>query len=129
PVSLRSPRPWSGVTPGFRACGARAIVPRPPRRTRAAAWGVLEQCWSAPASSRTALVPMVRHLARTLKRMSLVFLVSDFFTDEDLFGTPDLAMLAARHDVVAVIPEDPFERELPAGPGYVSVPDLHSGPP
>jgi len=117
----------TAVNTGFVAFGDRAIVSRPPRRTRAAAWGVLEQCWSAAASSRTALVPMVRHLSRTLKRMSLVFLVSDFITDEDLFGTPELAMLAARHDVVAVILEDPFERELPAGPGYISVRDLESG--
>jgi uncharacterized protein (DUF58 family) len=116
------------VNTGFLAFSDRVLVSRPPRRTRAAAWAILEQCWSAPAGSgRTALVPMVRHLARTLKRMSIVFLVSDFLTDEDLFGGPDLPMLAARHDVIAVVPEDPFERDLPAGPGYVSLRDLESG--
>jgi uncharacterized protein (DUF58 family) len=116
------------VNTGFLAFSDRVIVSRPPRRTRGAAWGILEQCWTAPAGSgRTALVPMVRHLAHTLKRMTMVFLVSDFLTDEDLFGGPDLAMLAARHDVIAVIPEDPFERELPSGPGYVRVRDLETG--
>jgi uncharacterized protein (DUF58 family) len=118
----------SQVNTGFLAFSDRVLVSRPPRRTRAAAWAILEQCWSAPAGSgRTALVPMVRHLARSLKRMSLVFVVSDFLTGEDLFGGPDLAMLGARHDVIAVIPEDPFERELPAGPGYLSVRDVESG--
>jgi uncharacterized protein (DUF58 family) len=112
---------------GFLAFSDRVIVSRPPRRTRGAAWAILDQCWSARGSGRTALVPMVRHLTRTLKRMTMVFLVSDFITSEDLFGGPDLAMLAARHDVVAVIPEDPFERELPAGPGYLRVRDLESG--
>jgi uncharacterized protein (DUF58 family) len=116
------------VNTGFVAFSDRVIVSRPPRRTRSAAWAILEHCWSAaPGSGRTALVPTVRHLARTLKRMSIVFFVSDFLTDEDLFGGPDLAMLAARHDVIAVVPEDPFERDLPAGPGYVSLRDLESG--
>ena len=116
------------VNTGFLAFSDRVLVSRPPRRMRGAAWTILEQCWSAPAGSgRTALVPMVRHLTRTLKRMSMVFLVSDFITGEDLFGGPDLAILAARHDVIAVVPEDPLERELPAGPGYVSVRDLESG--
>ena len=118
----------SQVNTGFLAFSDRVVVSRPPRRTRAAAWTILEECWSAAGGSRrTALVPMVRHLARTLKRMSIVFIVSDFLTDEDLFGGPDLAMLAARHDVIAVVPEDPFERDLPDGPGYVSVRDLESG--
>ena len=116
------------VNTGFVAFSDRVLVSRPPRRTRGAAWAILEQCWSAPAGSgRTALVPVVRHLAQTLKRMSMVFLVSDFLTAEDLFGGSDLAMLAARHDVIAVVPEDPIERELPAGPGYVRVRDLESG--
>ena len=85
----------SQINTGFLAFSDHVALSRPPRRTRAAAWSMLEQCWSATAGSgRTALVPMVRHLARTLKRMSIVFLVSDFLTDEDLFAGPDLAMLA-----------------------------------
>jgi uncharacterized protein (DUF58 family) len=115
------------VNTGFLAFANRVIVSRPPRRTRGAAWAVLEQCWSAAGTGQTAIVPMVRHLARSLKRMSIVFLVSDFITDEDLFGSPDLAMLATRHDVVAVIPEDPFEHDLPVGSGYVTMRDLESG--
>ena len=118
----------SQVNTGFLAFSDRVVVSQPPRRTRGAAWTILQQCWSAPGGSgRTALVPMVRQLARILKRMSIVFLVSDFLTDEDLFGGPDLAMLAARHDVIGVVPEDPSERDLPAGPGYLRVRDLESG--
>lgn len=118
----------SQLNTGFLAFSDRVVASQPPRRTRAAAWAILQQCWSAPAGSgRTALVPMVQQLARTLKRMSIVFLVSDFLTDEDLFGGPDLAMLAARHDVIGVVPEDPFERDLPPGPGYLCLRDLESG--
>jgi uncharacterized protein (DUF58 family) len=118
----------SQINTGFLAFSDRVIVAHPPRRTRAAAWAILQQCWSAPAGTgRTALVSMVQQLARTLKRMSIVFLVSDFLTDENLFGGPDLAMLAARHEVIGVVPEDPAERELPPGPGYLRVRDLESG--
>ena len=59
--------------------------------------------------------------------MTMVCLVSDFVSGEDLFGGSDLAMLAARHDVIAVIPQDPFERALPAGSGYMRVRDLELG--
>jgi len=116
------------VNTGFVAFSDRVLIARPPRRTRAAAWAMLEACWSAPdAMARTALRPMIRQLTRTLKRMSLVFLVSDFLTDEDLFGSPELGMLAAAHDVVAVVVQDPLERALPAGSGYLRVRDLESG--
>jgi uncharacterized protein (DUF58 family) len=120
------------INTGFLAFSDRVIASSPPRRTRAAAWAVLQQCWSARAGSgsgpgRTALVPMVRHLLTTLRRMSIVFLVSDFITDEDLFGSRELSMLAARHDVIAVVPEDRFERELPVGHGYMRIRDLETG--
>src|SRR5206468_6651904 len=106
----------------------RVLEYSPPRRTRAAAWSVLERCWAlSPRPGSTALLPVVRHLLATLKRMSVVFIVSDFITGEDLFGTQALAMLAAKHDVIAVVPQDPAEATLPAGPGYMQVRDLETG--
>jgi uncharacterized protein (DUF58 family) len=116
------------INTGFLAFSDRVLVATPPRRTRAAAWAVLDQCWSlSPRPGRTALLPAIRHLMETLKKTSVVFLVSDFITEEDLFGSTDLAMLAARHDVIAVVPEDPGESSLPPGRGYVRVRDLESG--
>jgi uncharacterized protein (DUF58 family) len=116
------------INTGFMAFADRVVAFNQPRRTRGAAWAVLEQCWAlAPHPGPTAIVPAVQHLVRTLQKTSVVFLVSDFMTDEDLFASKDLAVLAARHDVIAVIPEDPAERMLPAGRGYVHVRDLESG--
>jgi uncharacterized protein (DUF58 family) len=116
------------INTGFMAFADRVVAFSQPRRTRGAAWAVLEQCWSlSPQPGRTALLPAIRHLVNTLKKTSIVFLVSDFITDEDLFAAKDLAVLAARHDVIAVIPEDPAEAALPAGRGYVHVRDLESG--
>ena len=66
------------INAGFLAFSDRVLMSTPPRRTRAAAWSVLEQCWSLePKPSRTLMLPVIRHLATTLKRMSLIFIVSD----------------------------------------------------
>ena len=116
------------INTGFLAFAERVLETAPPRRTRASAWATLERCWAlSPRPGRTAILPAVRHLLATLKRMSVVFIVSDFITDEDLFGTQELAMLAAKHDVIAVVPQDRSEMALPEGRGYIQVQDLESG--
>jgi uncharacterized protein (DUF58 family) len=116
------------INTGFLAFGDRVLASSPPRRTRAAAWSVLEQCWATASSSpRTLMLPAINQLLKTLKRMSVVFLVSDFMTDDDVLGSQELAILAARHDVIAVVPEDPSELALPRGRGYMRVRDLESG--
>jgi len=61
-------------------------------------------------------------LGRVARRRSLVFLLSDFL---DPFYAP-LARLAARHDVVAVLVEDPWERALPEA-GVLSFYDPETG--
>ena len=116
------------INAGFLAFADRVLLATPPKRTRAAAWTVLEQAWAlAPSSARTLMLPAVRHLATSLKRMSVIFIVSDFVTDDDVLASPELALLAARHDVIAVVPEDRAETELPAGSGYVQMRDIESG--
>ena len=65
------------------AFGDRVLLSTPPRRTRATAWKVLEEAWALkPSASKTLMLPLVRHLALTLKRMSLIFIVSDFVTGD-----------------------------------------------
>jgi uncharacterized protein (DUF58 family) len=116
------------INTGFLAFADRVLTYSPPRRTRAAAWAVLQQCWAlSPSPATTALLPAIRHLAKSLKRTSLVFLVSDFMTDEDVFGSPELGILTTRHDVVAVVPEDPAEATLPPGRGFIQLRDLETG--
>src|SRR5258708_5309392 len=116
------------INTGFVAFGDRVLLSTQPKRTRAAAWSVLEQAWSLePSSSKTLMLPLVRHLALTLKRMSLIFIVSDFVTRDEVLASPELAHLAHKHDVVAVVPEDRAETELPAGSGYLQMRDLESG--
>ena len=116
------------INTGFLAFADRVLLETPPRRTRAAAWSVLEQAWAlGPRARRTAMLPAIDRLLKTLKRMSVIFLVSDFMTDDDLFASKELAMLADRHDVIAVVPEDPSELALPVSGGYMRVRDVESG--
>jgi uncharacterized protein (DUF58 family) len=116
------------INTGFVAFGDTVLLATQPRRTSAAAWSVLEQAWALkPSSAATRMLPLVRHLTLTLKRMSLIFIVSDFVTGDNVLESPELAHLAHKHDVVAVVPEDRAETALPAGSGYLQMRDLESG--
>jgi hypothetical protein len=53
--------------------------------------------------------------------------VSDFITEEDVFGSAELRMLASRHDVIAIVPEDPAEVTLPRGRGAIRLRDPETG--
>jgi uncharacterized protein (DUF58 family) len=116
------------INTGFLAFADRVLEHSPPRRSRASAWAVLERCWAlSPRPGRTALLPAIRHLLSTLKRTSVVFIVSDFITDEDVFRSPELSMLAAKHDTIAVVPIDRSEMALPDGTGYMQMRDVETG--
>ena len=116
------------VTIGFAAFTDRVVMYAPPRRSRARVWKVLEELWALDApSAPTAVLPAVRFLAGHLKQVSTVFLVSDFITDENLNGARDLKVLAAKHDVIGVVVEDPAESELPPGRGAIRLRDLETG--
>jgi uncharacterized protein (DUF58 family) len=116
------------VNTGFLAYSDRVLSWTPPRRARAASWQILDACWAlSPASRTTSLLPAVNHLLTSLKRVSLIVFVSDFQTDEVALEDRRLWELAARHDVVAVVPQDPLEATLPPGSGYLRVRDLESG--
>lgn len=74
---------------------------------------VLEQAGSRDvvASSGMDLGSSVGHMARLLRRRSLVFVISDFLGPEG--WEPAVRELSRRHDVIAVWIQDPAERELP----------------
>ncbi len=116
------------INTGFLTFTDRVLSWRPPKRTRARAWSVLEELWTLDApEAPTAVLPAVRYLAGHLKKMSLVFIVSDFMSHEDLVNSRELKMLTAHHDVVAVVVHDPAESALPAGGGTVNFRDMETG--
>ena len=113
---------------GFLAFSDRILHWSAPRRAGARAWQLLEELWAInETGSQTAVLPAVRHLVARLRTMSVVCLVSDFITNEDVFGSPELRMLASGHDVVAIVPEDPAETVLPRSGGTVRLRDPESG--
>ncbi|HET7698618.1 MAG TPA: DUF58 domain-containing protein [Vicinamibacterales bacterium] len=116
------------INAGFLAFADRVLLSTPPKRTRESAWTALEQAWALKSPARqTLMLPAIRHLITALKRMSVIFIVSDFVTGDEPLTSPELSLLAARHDVIAVVPEDRSETELPAGAGYVQMRDVESG--
>ena len=113
---------------GFIAFSDRILQWSAPRRAGARAWQLLEEIWEIEETgSSTRILPAIRHLVSRLRTMSVVCLVSDFITDEDVFGSAELKMLASTHDVIAIDPEDPAETPLPAGGGTVRLRDPESG--
>ncbi len=75
-------------------------------------------------STGTDLRTLLRTAAESIKRRSLVFVVSDFISEPG-WGRP-LQMLTQRHDVVAVRLYDPVEMEMP-DMGIVMLQDAETG--
>jgi uncharacterized protein (DUF58 family) len=116
------------INTGFLAFSDRVLTWSAPRRASGRAWRILEGLWALePESRSTALLPALRHLTKNLKTMNVIFLISDFITDEDVFGSQEMRMLASRHDVIAVVVEDPAETALPSGAGFLRVRDPETG--
>lgn len=78
----------------------------------------------ARTTALTDLTHLLQHALRTLKRRSLVFLVSDFISAPG--WEPSLRLLAQRHDVIAVRLYDPREHNLP-DVGLVWLQDAETG--
>lgn len=93
-----------------------------PGRGEAHTWRVIRAAVAAAAASGggTRLAPVLEWARVRARRHAVFVLISDL-RDESVTGTEPaaqrlrarLAALARRHDVVAVVPEDPRERALP----------------
>ena len=79
---------------------------------------------AAPAGKETDLAAILQRAQPLIRRRSVVFLVSDFISSTD--WTRALALLARRHEVVAVRLYDPLEVALPAL-GLVVMQDAETG--
>lgn len=66
--------------------------------------------YTRPKNSRTNIDGVLDYLNRVQKRRAVVFLVSDFL---DTQFDKNLRLTARKHDLVAVVVEDPAEQKLP----------------
>lgn len=116
------------INVGLLTFADRVLHWSPPRRVGGRAWQMLEQLWETePDGPGTAIQPAIGYLAARLRGMSVVCLVSDFITDERVFESGEMRTLALRHDVIAIVPEDPAETALPGGRGTIRMRDPESG--
>lgn len=100
------------------------IPPRAGRRQVLRLLHALEHLPTPPASGRTDLGRVLRDLHGMLRRRSLVFVVSDFLSQEG--WEQALRQLGYRHDVIAVQITDPAESELP-DVGLLTLQDPETG--
>ena len=118
----------SGNRVGAMCYGTRVDRVLPPRASRLHVLDLLRLMRRRPAAAAggtaTALGDLLHAAAGTIKRRSLVLVVSDFISEP---GWEDaLARLALRHEVVAVRLYDPLEMVLPEL-GLVTVEDAETG--
>lgn len=116
------------INTGFLSFSDHVHSYYPPRRNRVQAWRFLEQLWAMQApEGQTQLLSAVSHLDSHFRQEGVVFLVSDFLTAENIADSRELKILAAKHDIIAVVIEDPAELELPGGNASVQLMDLETG--
>jgi len=116
---------------GFLAFSDHVEAFQLPRKGRGHVWRAIEQLYNLQPQRRgTNWELALRFLRSHLRRMSIVFLLSDFITDPampSLADLPDLKILAQKHDVVPVIFGDRIERDLPMGRGLLRFRSAESG--
>jgi len=78
-----------------------------------------------PVASATDLAQPLEHLQLALRRRAVIFLISDFLTESDAYLRP-LAVIARKHDVVALSIADPADIDLP-GIGLLEFQDAETG--
>jgi uncharacterized protein (DUF58 family) len=96
---------------GLMLCSDRIEHVVPPRKGRRHALRLVRDVLAWPNSSRgTNLALALEYASRVLTHHALVFVISDFVTSA--IDRP-LKLLSQRHDLVAVVLDDPGERALP----------------
>ncbi|MEO8539397.1 MAG: DUF58 domain-containing protein [bacterium] len=98
----------------------------PPAGGRNQVLRLAQELLKQPAATResTALSGLIMSALNTIKRRSLVFLISDFISEPGWEGP--MALLARRHDVVAIRLWDRREVELPDA-GVIVMEDAETG--
>jgi uncharacterized protein (DUF58 family) len=96
----------------------------PPRKGNRHVLRVIREILSLRPSGRGTDLPMaLEHLGHVTKRRCVVFVVSDFLTPG---WRRALRLASRRHDVIAVVLEDPREATLPAV-GLIELEDAETG--
>ncbi|MCH8818883.1 MAG: DUF58 domain-containing protein [Acidobacteria bacterium] len=114
---------------GFLGFTDEVVIEIAPKKGRAHLWTLLNQVWDfKPRRHKTTrILPALEKLRQRLSRMSIIFLISDFFFEENMFEDLTFKQIVSKNDLIPVILRDPFETNLPQGHGYLRFRDLESG--
>lgn len=108
---------------GFMAFSDKVEAYEPPRKGLGQIWRVIDRLYNLRESGHgTNGEVAIRFLQGRLRRMAIIFLLSDFILDSDttpLTDLPDFKALVRKHDVVPIVFEDRLETTLPSGHGLV----------
>lgn len=98
----------------------------PPRKGRTHVLRLIRDLLAVePAHTGTDISLALRMVNQSLRRRSIVFLISDFLVDNKAYER-DLMVTSYRHDVVALVLSDPLEQEWPEV-GMVQLRDAETG--
>ncbi|HDS29797.1 MAG TPA: DUF58 domain-containing protein [Firmicutes bacterium] len=120
---------WLGISRndkvGIVLFGNKVEKSLPPKKGKRQLARIIENLlYLQPSETLTAITPAIAWLGRIAKRRAVVFIISDFMTDENL--SRPLKVLSIRHDVVLVRLSDRWERDLP-NVGMVEIEDPETG--
>ena len=99
-----------------------------PKKGKSHLWVLLNKIWDfEPKKGTTRVVPVIEDVRRSLSRLSIIFFISDFLFEEDIFEQVAFKNIVSHHDLVPILLNDPLEAHLPKGFGYVRLRDLETG--
>ncbi len=97
----------------------------PPRQGRTHTLRLIRELLAGTAAhTGTDIASAMSVLAKSLKKRSIIFFLSDF--SSGINWTKEMAVLAAKHDLVLIRVTDPLEMQIPAG-GVLNLCDAESG--
>jgi len=113
---------------GFLGFTSQADLYWPPRWLRAYQRGIPEAILQASSTRAVANIEAaVSALEDRLKHPALVFLMSDFLSDDPQQFSQALLRLWGQHDLIALLITDPRESTLPPGNAHMAMRDLETG--
>ena len=99
----------------------------PARKGRAHLWHILQSLWEhKPVSPRTDFSVALTELHRRLKHSCVIFCLSDFIDEQDIFQNRSLKYLVQRHDFIPLVLEDDWQNTLPTGGGFIRLHDAET---
>ncbi|MBI4456026.1 MAG: DUF58 domain-containing protein [Acidobacteria bacterium] len=113
---------------GFLGFTDKVEIEIEPKKGKSHLWVMLNQLWDfAPQDKETRVLPILDQLRQALSRLSIIFFISDFFFEEDIFEQINFKSIVSRHDFIPILLNDPVEARLPKGHGYLRLRDLETG--